>query len=116
MTKKGIDLIMQMDKMFNTDEEYWLPIEDHLHYSVSTYGNVRNNKTGRILKTGKRAGYFSAELWESNKVKKIYVHRLVAQTFISNPKNKQCVDHKDRNQLNNHINNLRFASSGKQYE
>ena len=44
--------------------------------------------------------------------KKSYnIHRLVCRTFINNPDNKECVDHKNNDKTNNHISNLRFATS-----
>ena len=39
------------------------------------------------------------------------MHRLVACAFINNPDNKECVDHKDNNKTNNHITNLRWATT-----
>eukprot|EP01038_Epipyxis_sp_PR26KG_P019695 gene19695-27881_t len=33
-------------------EEYWTNIKDYPNYAVSTFGNVENMKTGRILKAG----------------------------------------------------------------
>ena len=40
----------------------------------------------------------------------LYVHRLVAETFIPNPDNKPCIDHIDRDPTNNNVQNLRWAT------
>ena len=41
--------------------------------------------------------------------KKVFKHRMIALQWIENddPENKTQVDHKDRNKLNNHLENLR---------
>lgn len=38
------------------------------------------------------------------------VHRLVAITFLPNPNNYPCVNHKDENRLNNNVDNLEWCS------
>jgi hypothetical protein len=90
-------------------EEYevWKDIENFDNYEVSTFGNVRNKKTGRILKPANNGGYYSVNL---SKIKGNYkqVHRLVAESFIENPENKAHVNHKDKNGLNNHLSNLEW--------
>lgn len=38
------------------------------------------------------------------------VHRLIAETFIPNPENKQEIDHTNRNPQDNRVENLRWAT------
>ena len=84
-------------------------IKDYENYEVSNFGNVRNIKTGRVLKGVNSKGYLRVNL--NNGVRKtLRIHRLVGIAFIPNPKNKECLDHIDNNQLNNHISNLRWAN------
>jgi hypothetical protein len=62
-------------------EEYKI-IEGFENYSVSNFGNVKNNKTGRILKQAlKRDGYYGVVLSKNGKVKDFKVHRLVALQY-----------------------------------
>ena len=86
-------------------EEY-KPILDYPDYEVSNLGNVRNIKTGRILKPRNNDGYYRVLLNNKNK----RIHRLVALTFLPNPDNKTDVDHIDRNRTNNVVSNLRWVS------
>ena len=48
-----------MDLQNRNDEiEVYKQIDDFLNYSVSDFGNVKNNRTGRILKPDIRSGYY----------------------------------------------------------
>jgi hypothetical protein len=93
-------------------EEYKDIIDYEDAYQISNFGNVRNNKTGRILKPteGKTDKYYYITLCKDGKQKNTKIHRLVAEYFVENPENKQYVDHIDNNKLNNLCSNLRWAT------
>jgi hypothetical protein len=68
--------------------EEWKTIEDYENYEINNFGLVRNVKTQRILKPSKtRDNYFKLNLSKNGKVKKFYIHRLLASAFIENPNN-----------------------------
>lgn len=80
-------------------------------YSVSNYGEVRNNRTGKLMKPRKNEkGYLRIGLTTNGKQKCMRVHRLVAQAFIPNPENKPEVNHIDFNKENNCVNNLEWVT------
>lgn len=79
-------------------------------YSVSTKGNVRNNKTGRILKTFLRNGYERVGLSNKGKRKNYSVHRLVAESFLGNYNAKPNVDHINTVRNDNRAINLRWTT------
>jgi hypothetical protein len=96
-----------MDKL---NIERWKQIDGY-NYSVSTFGNVRNDRTGRILKLGiDGRGYYNIILYNARKRNTINVHRLVAIAFIDNLHNKLCVDHINNCITNNNLNNLRWVT------
>lgn len=87
----------------------WKIISDKPNYSVSTNGDIKNNKTGRILKLHLgTSGYLQVML--GRKTTPLYVHRLVAKAFIDNPAKLPQVDHKNGNKTDNRVENLRWVS------
>ena len=66
---------------------------------------------GGILKPRKnRGGYLQLQLTKNGIRKTFTIHKLVALTFIPNPENLPCVNHKDENKENNHVDNLEFCT------
>jgi hypothetical protein len=96
-----------MDQIIN-----WKKIVGYENYEVSDCGNVRNSKTGRVLKQGlSSSGYYTVSLHKDGKAKTMSTHRLVAEAFLVNPDNKPCVDHIDNIKTDNRLTNLRFATN-----
>lgn len=78
------------------------------HYSVSNTGQVRNDKTGRILKPRVNDnGYCFVGI----DGKALRVHRLVAELFIPNPDNLPQINHKDFDKTNNSMDNLEWCDN-----
>lgn len=94
--------------------EAWKAIKGYEgEYSVSNYGRIRNDRSGRIT-VGRDSGigYKKIAFWRGNKpVGQAYVHRLVAGAFLSKGADDTEVNHKDGNRANNHVDNLEWVTS-----
>ena len=92
-------------KQIIIDGEEW-------HYEVSDSGDVRNTKTGKVLKQRKDGNgcYLIVGLYKDGKQRMFLVHRLVATMFIPNPNNLDTVNHINENKLDNRSCNLEWLS------
>lgn len=83
-------------------------------YAISKDGDVWSYYRNKFLtKTPSEQGYLKVTLYKQNTPKKcIYVHKLVALTYLNKPQSDQelTVDHIDRNKLNNNVSNLRWVT------
>jgi HNH endonuclease/NUMOD4 motif/NUMOD1 domain len=91
-------------------EEVWKSIQEYPNYEVSNTGLVKNIKTNKLLKLNNTGGYQRISLKNNIKRNSLNIHRLVALAFIDNPLNKPDVNHKDKNKLNNNVNNLEWVT------
>lgn len=106
--------------------EIWKDIKGYEGlYQVSNLGRVKHLSTTVIRKDGRCVhfkehfvvcniapmGYYMFDLHRyGSKRKRVYLHRVIAETFIPNPDNLPCINHKDENKLNNSIENLEWCS------
>jgi hypothetical protein len=103
--------------------EIWKDIEGlDGYYQISSFGRVKS--LSRIAITSKRNikekilkvritkyGYITITISFNKKQYNFIIHRLVAQNFINNLKNKREVNHIDSIKLNNSVENLEWISS-----
>ena len=82
-------------------------------YKISNLGRVWHKKNKYYVSISSPKGSYKMlrlTTDEGSKVKRL--HRLLAKAFIPNPNNKECINHKDGNKLNNDLSNLEWISRG----
>ena len=91
--------------------ETWKQFADK--YEISNLGNCRRilkNGHKPILGTIKNNGYRYTQITENGKPVNKYFHVQVLKCFVGDRPEKHCIDHIDRNRLNNNVENLRYAT------
>lgn len=92
----------------SSTEVQWKPISRFPWYHVSSHGEVKNTRTGKILKQSlDHRGYCNVGL-PDNRLHR--VHRLVATEFIPNPHNLPYVNHKNGIKTDNRVENLEWCT------
>ncbi len=94
-------------------EEVFKPIVNYITiYHISETGNVKNIKTGKIIKPHvSTQGYIRIGLFGGGKQVKYAVHRLVYEAFNGPIPGRMTIKHKDGNKLNNHFGNLEVMTA-----
>ena len=87
-------------------------------YQVSNWGrilslNYKNTGKAELLTPVERKnGYSQVTLSKNKETKKCYIHRLVAETFLENPENKPCINHKIQGKKGKTMNFVFFNEDG----
>lgn len=84
-------------------------------YKITKDGTIFSKRFNRPMKSfTDRAGYVRVGLSVADgtktKTKYYLVHRLVAETYIRNPKGLPIINHKDNNPSNNNVSNLEWVT------
>jgi hypothetical protein len=104
--------------------QQWRPVPGYEGlYSVSSLGDVRSEQRRtahgsssrtvreRILCQNRTTNnYLSLRLWRDGEFRVARVHQLVAEAFITKPRDGLMVDHIDRDRSNNTVDNLRWVT------
>ena len=95
--------------------ERWKRIKDfETEYVVSSYGKVaaikQNRKIYILSQRLDRAGYMTVRLTKDGQTHTKFVHRLVAEAFVPNPRNKTFTNHFNGNKTDNRFINLEWVS------
>lgn len=101
-------------KCIENDDWKDIPNYENL-YMASKNGEIYSKISNKILKPFKRGmrennQYLVVQLSKDKKQKTFSIHRIIAETFLDNPNNYPCVNHKDGNKYNNSVSNLEWCS------
>jgi hypothetical protein len=84
-------------------------------YLIDFNGDIyRDNKKLKPINAGD--GYYQIGVFKNGVRKLMYIHRMVAETYIPNPNNKPQVNHINGDKGDNRVKNLEWVSSSENIE
>ena len=90
----------------------WKKIKNYeKRYLINDSGEIYSINSKKILKPHYDKIYPRISLYDGEKYKNFFVHRLIAETFIENPGNKPFVNHKNGNKADCRIINLEWCTA-----
>lgn len=93
-------------KYIDENEMYIATVDGYIY---SLY-NRNKGEPRKLRPTISEGGYCRVRIYVDGKVKRLLIHRAVAEAFIPNPKNYPTVNHKDENPYNNSMDNLEWCT------
>jgi len=105
--------------------EKWKNFPGFSRYQVSSLGRIKSKESVKLVRGGffarhkpkirkqqlNRTGYLICSMRDdSNIVRNMQVHQAVARTFIKNPENKKCINHKNFIKTDNTVSNLEWCT------
>jgi hypothetical protein len=88
--------------------------EDFNDYIITRCGRIYSHKSNRFLKGSEHSeGYRRIELRKGSKVRRFYIHRLVAELYLEKKDSNLVINHKDGDKANNHYTNLEWTTQSK---
>lgn len=108
----------------------WKPVSGYEGiYEINQHGQVKSiarkrycghkdskpqmMKERMLTRSTDRLGYVRVKLSKNGKSQLKYIHRLLAEAFIENPKNKKEINHIDGDKQNNDLENLEWTTRSK---
>ena len=100
---EGYYEVDQFGRVYSVDR--LIPVNDN--------GRQYNKALGRkqMKQNMHSKGYKVVSLTKDGKTKTVFVHRIVAEAFISNEDNLPMVNHKDEDKTNNFVENLEWCTA-----
>lgn len=104
------------------ENELWKVIPEFENYEISNFGRIKSllkwdiskkkyiKRESILTPVDNGSGYLIIGLRKNCKRKNFYIHRLVADAFIENPKKLKYVNHIDYNKSNNNVSNLEWCT------
>ena len=101
---------LEFRKIKSLDNKYEINENGTILRNCATKFNIKIN----IDKHHSNNGYYAGFICFHGKVKRLMIHKLVAECWLGEKPEGMEIDHRDRNSLNNHYTNLRYVTHSEQ--